>query len=76
MGPKNLYFGQQMWPKLPIFEGKQTKMHRNRLKLCINELSKFIAIYSFHLHTTVQQWDEDRDNKHEHVVPRRATGLG
>ena len=51
-------------------------MHGNRLKLCINEFSKFIAIYSFHLHKTVSKWDEDRDNKHEHVVPREPLEWG
>ena len=32
---------------------------------CLNLLR-----YSFHLHTTVSQWDEYRNNKHEHVVLR------
>ena len=70
MGPKNLYLGKKVAQIADI----RGKMHRNRLKLCLNEYSKFTAIYSFH--TTVAHWDEDKDNKHEHVVPREPLEWG
>ena len=60
MGPKNLYFEQKKWPKLPIFEEKQTKIHRNRLKPCnCLTLLRYIRLHMKIGATSMSTWSPE-----------------